>query len=282
MTFPDDSSLILFITENGSVKQLDIPIPLPAIFACQLCSFFTHEHRQLKHHWKQSCVEALVDFKFICQSCSEAFDSVKDANKHYTGHGTSEPVHECKLKSLLSAFKFRPEDAAGLEPSGWLSDRVIDLALADLCVRFSSSRKAYAFSTLFLQDLDKYGEGDPLTTSASQLFNGWVFSTDIIFFPVNHNNAHWSLVIIDLKQKSFVHFDSLSSDASTARAKAVCRTLSEFTKVRLGDTRFDTFVFDESRSCSRQNDAVNCGVHVLLNASSYIGTGTVGPVSAAD
>jgi sentrin-specific protease 1 len=40
-----------------------------------------------------------------------------------------------------------------------------------------------------------------------------IFDLDLLLFPANINNAHWSLAVIDLKKQEFVYYDSMGGNA---------------------------------------------------------------------
>lgn len=42
-----------------------------------------------------------------------------------------------------------------------------------------------------------------------------IFTKDIVIFPINHNNMHWACGAINIKDKRFEYYDSLSSEPDT-------------------------------------------------------------------
>jgi Ulp1 family protease len=92
---------------------------------------------------------------------------------------------------------------------------------------------------------------------------------DKIFFPINVGNYHWTLVVVDLKQKSVSYYDSIPSSTETKHSKRYCDgALSYINDVH---SRYEV-AFDKSEwkiytpKCPQQNDMSSCGVCVIANA----------------
>jgi len=97
--------------------------------------------------------------------------------------------------------------------------------------------------------------------------------TSIVFFPVNDNSnlsdfnaggSHWSLLVLDLDQLTFYHFDSCNQSnlqAACQLAKAVYSSFSTATSRML-----PLFSLMPVQNCPTQKNGSDCGLFLLLFA----------------
>ena len=267
ITLPNGITQDIVASEYGKDIIVDVPVPLPAQFACTSCGYSTNEHRHLKQHWKQRCIEREIELRFVCQMCGQGFKNLRVANRHYLDHGEREVTFHRKMKEFVNNYKFKPEDLVRLQPHGWLSDHIVDFALAKACIS-NPAACAYAISALFLPDLRDFVNGK-VGRQGGDYFQGWIFDAKLIFLPVNHGNVHWSLLVYEMDNTSVTHFDSLPSHSNTAQAQSIVNDLARFAREMLNDNRLATFSF-VTGGCSKQDDAVNCGVYVVLNSVCFL------------
>lgn len=160
-------------------------------------------------------------------------------------------------------IKITSRDIFTLSDRHWLNDNVIDFYL-QLVKDFVTSKgisKVHVFSTFFY------------TTLKNQGYNGvrkWakrakvdVSELDYIFVPVNLNQTHWALALIDNVNQRFQYIDSMYSDG-TDILYALVDYMTEETKKNHGETmngkNYHTYnINGESDSPSQQN-GFDCGV----------------------
>ncbi|XP_051051093.1 sentrin-specific protease 2-like [Phodopus roborovskii] len=109
---------------------------------------------------------------------------------------------------LSSAFKLNitRRDIQTLQESQWLNDDIINFYLNLLLERSKSPGYAtlHTFNTFFYAKLrcGGYRSVKRWTQSVN------IFEKDIVLVPV-HLEVHWSLVVIDLRKKTIVYWDSM-------------------------------------------------------------------------
>eukprot|EP01122_Echinamoeba_exundans_P003371 TRINITY_DN13484_c0_g1_i1.p1 TRINITY_DN13484_c0_g1~~TRINITY_DN13484_c0_g1_i1.p1 ORF type:complete len:329 (-),score=61.23 TRINITY_DN13484_c0_g1_i1:225-1211(-) len=97
------------------------------------------------------------------------------------------------------------KDLKCLRPGQWLNDEIINCYM-EMLNTWANKRllKVHCFSSFFLTMLaGGYRRVKRWTRSKD------VFSMDRIIFPVNLNNTHWCLVVINMKAKKIEYYDSL-------------------------------------------------------------------------
>ena len=149
-----------------------------------------------------------------------------------------------KLKGL-SSFEFKVGSGASrsgvfmrgntldsMKPGEWFDDDVITAYMTLLQGKGNpSSSKGIFMSPLFYGKFtargDNSGAVDPAYFGQSAavrhpLVKRWTRNLNTtgpvkIFVPVNHGNTHWTLIVVDVKNKQVISVDSFNSDRLTAR-----------------------------------------------------------------
>lgn len=83
---------------------------------------------------------------------------------------------------------------------------------------------------------------------------------DYVFFPLNDNKSnqsaggsHWSLLVADLKQSQFFHYDSISGSSTEHDARSFFQKYKEYFKINK---------FINAQDFPQQNNSSDCGVYV--------------------
>jgi Ulp1 family protease len=114
-------------------------------------------------------------------------------------------------KNEVIAYQFNiqitREDIRTLKDKNKLNDNIIDFYM-HLIAQQRTCIKIHTFSTFFYQSLLK---------NNCEIMKSWtkkldIFSFDLIFLPINWDNIHWTLAVINLKRKEIIHYDSLNKD----------------------------------------------------------------------
>ena len=100
-----------------------------------------------------------------------------------------------------------------------------------------------------------------------------VGSVDRILIPVNVENLHWVLVIVDVKERRFLFFDSLGGRAASVLGM-VRRWLTDEVVNRLGVGTAESWNIDSwdglvDVGLPRQRDGGSCGVFVMAAADCF-------------
>ena len=145
----------------------------------------------------------------------------------------------------LSSFEFKVGSGASrsgvfmrgntldsMKPGEWFDDDVITAYMTLLQGKGNpSSSKGIFMSPLFYAKFtargDNSGAVDPAYFGKSAkvrhpLVKSWTRKLNTtgpvkIFVPVNHGNTHWTLIVVDVKNKQVISIDSFNSERLTAR-----------------------------------------------------------------
>ncbi|KAJ8657795.1 hypothetical protein O0I10_006610 [Lichtheimia ornata] len=109
-----------------------------------------------------------------------------------------------KHKKAVVEYK----DIAKLLPETWLNDEVINFYLGLIADRAdqedSGLPSVYCFSTFFCSTLRE--KGYPKVKRWTKRVD--IFAKDLLFIPINYS-YHWTLGVVDMKQKTITVYDSL-------------------------------------------------------------------------
>ena len=125
--------------------------------------------------------------------------------------GTGDP------KEILADFQNIPisrRDMATLRPRQWLNDEVINYFFKLLEQREASAVEAtwprcHFHQTNFYTKLAETPAGYKYSEVARWTRKKDVFSKDLIIVPIHCHGNHWTLAVINMKQKRFEYYDSL-------------------------------------------------------------------------
>lgn len=90
-----------------------------------------------------------------------------------------------------------------------------------------------------------------------------------IFLPVNVENHHWILVIVDKGAKGVQVYDGMADPAGST-ATILKRTVDGFLRAAMDLTCLDDWSWDKP-FVPQQNDEINCGVIILISAALLCG-----------
>ena len=105
---------------------------------------------------------------------------------------------------------------------GWLNDEVINFYLALVAERENAGGKMRVLvqSTYFWTNLTKpqYNYQKVSRWSKRRGAAGLkILDLDCMIIPINQNNSHWTLAVINFKKKRFEYYDSLGVNPETRR-----------------------------------------------------------------
>ncbi len=96
-----------------------------------------------------------------------------------------------------------------LRPRTWLNDEVINFYFNMLMSGLHREEGFYSFSSFFFVRLLDPNTGGYLYKNVRRWTNKVdIFSKKKIFFPINIDNTHWTLLLIDLTVKTIFYYDS--------------------------------------------------------------------------
>jgi hypothetical protein len=104
-----------------------------------------------------------------------------------------------------------------LKPSQWLNDEVINFYMCmlkerddALCAKDPKRVASYFFNSFFLDRLLVTDNGYKYANIKRWSKKIDVFKLDKIFFPVNLNNTHWTMMVVYMQLKEIHYYDSMS------------------------------------------------------------------------
>jgi hypothetical protein len=180
------------------------------------------------------------------------------------------------VQGLLPSFK-KPFDVANvtmrqsdiellLNKDGDLNDLIIDGYLSIIASKAPSHSRVLAVQThIISQIIDK---------RLNRFDKKWL-SFDIIFCPINQNH-HWYIIILDLKKKLIVEFDSMPNHILPRRQNMnrLLKTLDIqhyfHAKTNIDFINDWKYAIPTEDSNFQQQDIHSCGVHLLVYAHAYI------------
>ncbi|NXR58250.1 SENP2 protease, partial [Rhadina sibilatrix] len=164
---------------------------------------------------------------------------------------------------LSRAFKLTVsrEDICTLKPLGWLNDKIMNFYMSLLVERSKNEGypAVYAFNTFFYAKLSStsYKEVKRWTQGVD------IFKHDIIFVPV-HLRAHWTLLVVDLREKTIKYFDSLGQ-----KGDHICESILKYLEEESRQKRKIELTASEwtlhsmgTQEIPQQNNGSDCGVFV--------------------
>ncbi|KAI1708925.1 sentrin-specific protease [Ditylenchus destructor] len=150
------------------------------------------------------------------------------------------------------------KDLLSLRPFEWLNDEVINFYMSLICERSRRNHSlpsAYAFTTFFYPALTKKGYANVKEWTKKVD----IFAYDLLLIPLHLVN-HWCLVVIDLRHKCVMFFDSYLNDDGGC-LKTIMQYLSLEMKQKKGQdldvNQWSTFC---RKNIPQQFNGSDCGV----------------------
>ncbi|XP_062355125.1 sentrin-specific protease 2 [Cinclus cinclus] len=164
---------------------------------------------------------------------------------------------------LSRAFKLTVtrEDICTLQPRGWLNDRIMNFYMGLLVERSKKEGypAVYAFNTFFYSKLSSANhKGVKKWTKGVD-----IFEHDVILVPI-HLRIHWTLLVVDLREKAIKYFDSLGQ-----KGDHICKTVLKYLEEESREKRNIELTTSEwtlhsmgTEEIPQQNNGSDCGVFV--------------------
>lgn len=169
------------------------------------------------------------------------------------------------------------EDLRRLKPENWLNDEIVNAYVQLLSARGEEARSkektngttsklpnVKAMNSFFYAKLVEYDRKEQAAVYKYQRVRRWTkkfdsFSYDLLLVPINQENVHWTLGVIDFKTKTIYHLDSMATGGSPT----ICDNLLMWVRDEAADKgkRFEIDEWQtELRSVPVQRNTDDCGV----------------------
>ncbi|MES9901377.1 MAG: Ulp1 family isopeptidase, partial [Sedimenticola sp.] len=159
--------------------------------------------------------------------------------------------------------------------SGWLTGENINVYMSLLIKH--CSHLAYAVdSGWFSQRLVRDGNPKKINGTISKVENKQIWlNYDFIIVPINENDVHWTLIVIDVANKTIIYSDSYGRNSD---ASYVCYQLYRYLSyealvhsgIVLNKSEWAVMFYSETPNFPRQTDPYSCGVYVCAVAKAIL------------
>lgn len=149
-------------------------------------------------------------------------------------------------------------DIKTLAPGRWLNDTIIEFFMKFI---EKSTPNTVAFNSFFYSSLSERGY---------QGVRRWlrrkkqsIFDIHKIFIPVNLNQSHWALAMVDMENERIIYADSLSNGPN-AMSFAILSDIKDYVIKESGNKLGEDFNFVHA-DCPQQPNGYDCGIYVCMN-----------------
>lgn len=149
-------------------------------------------------------------------------------------------------------------DFKTLAPRRWLNDTIIEFFMKYV---EASSPNTVAFNSFFYSTLSERGYQGVRRWMKRKKAS--ILDLDKVFTPINLNDSHWALGIIDLTQKKILYVDSLSSGPNSM-SFAIMKDLQAYVLQESNGSLGKDFELCHV-DCPQQPNGYDCGIYVCLN-----------------
>lgn len=167
--------------------------------------------------------------------------------------------------TLISRYRINitARDLATLCDRHWLNDNIIDfyLQLIKDYVNNKGISKTHVFTTFFYTTLKNKGyDGVGRWAKRAKVD---VSEMDYIFVPINHNQAHWALAVVDNVNEKIDYVDSLNGDGTSILYMLVDYMTKETKKNHgngMNGRDYSTYFINGHVDAPQQENGFDCGV----------------------
>ncbi|AGO13848.1 AaceriAGL019Wp [[Ashbya] aceris (nom. inval.)] len=156
-------------------------------------------------------------------------------------------------------FEVTVRDFKTLAPRRWLNDTIIEYFMKQIELKYTHT---VAFNSFFYSTLSERGY---------QGVRRWMKRKKVkiedlrkIFVPINLDQSHWALGIIDITKKKIMYADSLTSRPNSM-SFAIMKDLQNYVLEESGGSLGQDFEL-EHIACPQQPNGFDCGIYVCTNA----------------
>ncbi|MBW0500146.1 hypothetical protein O181_039861 [Austropuccinia psidii MF-1] len=177
-----------------------------------------------------------------------------------------------KISQLPGAY-CESHDIRKLKPKQWMNDEIatfygvmINLRSAEYEKKTQAGQafedekflRAHCFSSFFMEKYDR--EGFKGVQRWSKKFD--LFQKDVIIFPVNIANAHWTCAAINLKNKRFEFYDSMGNRNDSVLANLRDYIVNEALAKKKQVLDLSGWIDFYPMNVPQQDNAYDCGIFV--------------------
>ncbi|GMT01691.1 hypothetical protein PENTCL1PPCAC_23865, partial [Pristionchus entomophagus] len=199
-------------------------------------------------------------FPLLTQGCVETCQRVWSAESPSTS-GTASGRKEAMDRAFRKGTGLQIESLQSLEPGRWLSGKIIDEMLKISCD--DADVNAMKCRPLSTSVFERICDGRTTQKEKKRLRED-LSSTEYLLLPMHENGNHWTLAVINTKNHSLVHYESLERNTKPACRLKTLEKIASFMEKLLPATEGKWR--KELLPCPQQPNSADCGVYVILNA----------------
>jgi hypothetical protein len=154
-----------------------------------------------------------------------------------------------------------------LRAGGWLNDEVINTFASIVQTTSQQNGKnnacysSYFFTCFFTGGLHGTVNYQNVCRWASRLESGDVYELSKLFCPININNSHWTLLVVDFEVNTINYYDSLQTPGPEYTAGMLYYLENEYRKKDRAKA-FPQWTLHDLAAGPFQTNGVDCGVFV--------------------
>ena len=159
-------------------------------------------------------------------------------------------------------------DFRSLFDKNYLNDKIIDQYLLLIKTRNEQDPTLPTVtvqSVFFHQKLDRLGMEQGMMDTEKWVRDD-IMQKDVFLIPI-HKKDHWSLVGVDIKERTIHYFDSIKGSRETAKAPTLIKTYLELYCQKKGYS--ETFKIKRRQDVPLQTNGVDCGMFVCQYAERF-------------
>ncbi|OWZ32842.1 sentrin/sumo-specific protease [Cryptococcus neoformans AD2-60a] len=169
-----------------------------------------------------------------------------------------------KFKVTLNVSEVEAGSLRRLKPSTWLDDEVMNAYCDLMCSRFKdgkAGRKVHFLNSFFYGKLVDQGYAAGRLKRWTKKID--IFSLDVLIFPINQGNMHWTACAINFAKKRIEYYDSMG-DYGNAR-KQVFRKVRGYVEAEHKEKKGRAMDWEGwhdyfNKNTPQQNNGSDCGV----------------------
>uniref|UniRef100_A0AAF5D9B4 Ubiquitin-like protease family profile domain-containing protein n=1 Tax=Strongyloides stercoralis TaxID=6248 RepID=A0AAF5D9B4_STRER len=181
-----------------------------------------------------------------------------------------EKIESAGVNDVLSegfSMSITKNDILHLNDQKWLNDNIINFYLELIMERSRNSikyPKVYAFNTFFYVNIVNPQRGYKMVRRWTRKVD--IFQMEYIFVPINKNNVHWCMAIINVPKKEIRYCDSMRQENLEALEAIKSYIKSEAADKLKIDINLDEWTAFHAQDVPQQGNGFDCGVFTCMFA----------------
>ena len=169
--------------------------------------------------------------------------------------------------------EWNPHKLRSCKKGSWINDEIVNSGILS-AITFAESSLGELVLFLRLGFFDSSNQVDKKMKYMKNWKIDWASKINSLLIPINHNNTHWTLMVVYPRLRRILHFDSIKSNNSIPDEKMVKFLLDCFeAAANMYSWEYDSkseWTVGGIEKVPHQSDSNSCGIRVLLNCELVI------------